>query len=273
MATYNGRGIVQETAKGQEDELKERIQELENELTQSQSLCNLWLKRYHNKCIENSNLRGEMKEVEELNDEQEQKMENLQNKLDAVIERLQQEGVCDRNCVLRAIYWICEKKLPSVKVDCYEQLGKILTHHVGEKIENETDFKCEYFMNILIKCEIAHEIYKDEESYTPNIIDGAWEKLMNMGEGLCLFGIKIQKAIGGGHCLICDLDTEKKNQSVMVHDRTIWKQLMNKGYFKNWLNDLEVEGLVLYAVNLQKLEEIIHKELRLGNRRKQTAVL
>ena len=294
MATNNSKHIhMQET----HAEDKERIQELENEITRLQSSHDVLSRKYSNKCIENGNLLGDMEKLEEISDEQTQTIKKLQNekkalckkikelkeKLDAAddelnyqLQKLRQKGKnCDRNCVLGIVHWICEEKLPSVKVTgCERQLDKILTHFAdnkGIKVEKE-DLKCEKFMEILRKCGIVHVIYEDDKSDMLKIIDEVWKQLMSMNEGLCFLGIK---SAGIGHCIICDLDARITDGLLFYDPQRDENAQMNKKEFTDYLNDPNVVGLNLHIVNLQKLEEIIkehHEVLHLPSTTKQMAL-
>ncbi len=258
---------VQET--GAED--KKRIQELENKIINLENSYDVLSRKYKTKCTENGELRREMKSSEDklqtqLRNEKKmlcKKIKDLTDKLDAANElkdaayKKLQRQVCDRNCVSVTIPWICEKKLKSEKFSgCESQLNKLLTHYAG-KIDKE-DLECEKFMQILTKCEIVDLIHEDDKNDRRTIIRETWEKLMSVNEGVCLLGIKNPSTKGGGHCIICDLDT-KTMGGVMLHDlQRDEEEKMSEKEFTQYLDDPDVKGLNLHVVNLEKLEEIIN---------------
>ncbi len=257
--------IVQETC-GQKDVNKERIQELENKIVNLENSYDLLSRKYSTKCTENGELRKEMISLEDKQTQLQNEKRSLFNKIKELKDELDaakaaneelQRQVCNRNCVSVTIRWICEKKLKSeIKFcGCEPQLNKLLTHYAG-KIDKE-DLKCEKFMQILTKCEIVDLIHEDDKNDRRTIIDETWEKLMSVNEGVCLLGIKNPSIEGGGHCIICDLDT-KTTRGVMFYDRQKDEEArLGKEEFTEYLDDSRVEGLNLHVVNLKKLEEII----------------
>jgi hypothetical protein len=138
-------------------------------------------------------------------------------------------------------------------------------HYANKKIKREY-LKCENILEIFMKCKVIDSpesdeyLWSDEMSNKSEIIEKAWNALMNMDKGVCLMGIKNPEALGGGHCVVCDLNTKTVDGTVMLHDPQIEEEAKwTKNNFIDYLDDPNIAGIGLFTVNLQKLEEIIDK--------------
>ncbi|CAB3984253.1 Hypothetical predicted protein [Paramuricea clavata] len=138
------------------------------------------------------------------------------------LQQLQREGhVCAKNCVLCTILWSCQQELGFYL--CGPQLILIMFLHKAEKIGREY-LKCEKIIEIFMKCEVidapvsAEYLWSDEMSKKSEMIEKAWNALMNMDKGVYLMGIKNSEALGGGHCVVCDLNIRIECGTVMFHD-------------------------------------------------------
>jgi hypothetical protein len=193
-----------------------------------------------------------------------QKSQNDQQKLkDEYLQQLQREGkVCAKNCVLCTILWSCQQELGFYL--CGPQLILIMFHYANKKIKREY-LKCENILEIFMKCKVIDSpesdeyLWSDEMSNKSEIIEKAWNALMNMDKGVCLMGIKSSNALGGGHCVVCDLNTRTECGTVTFHDpQKEEKAEWSKKEFIDYLDDPNIAGLRLFTVNLQELKQIIN---------------
>jgi hypothetical protein len=198
---------------------------------------------------------------EASNDEQRQLQ--IQKLKDEYRQQLQRKGhICAKNCVLCTILWSCQQKLGSYL--CGPQLILIMLFHAGhaaELIEREY-LKCEKNLEIFMKCKVidapvgCEYLWSDEMSKKFEMIEKAWNALMNMDKGVCLMGIKSSKALGGGHCVV--FDTRTVDGTVIFHDPQIEEEAKwSKKNFIDCLDDPDIAGIGLFPLNLQKLKEII----------------
>ena len=179
------------------------------------------------------------------------------------LQQLQRKGhVCAKNCVLCTILWSCQQELGFYL--CGPQLILIMFLHAAEKIKREY-LKCEKFIEIFMKCKVidaplgCEYLWSEEMSKKSEMIEKAWNALMNMDKGVCLMGIKSSKALGGGHCVVCDLNTRTECGTVMFHDpQKEEKAEWSKKEFIDYLDDPNIAGLRLFTVNLQELKQIIN---------------
>jgi hypothetical protein len=192
----------------------------------------------------------------------EQRQLQIQKLKDEYLQQLQRKGhVCAKNCVLCTILWSCQQELGFYL--CGPQLILIMFLHAAEKIKREY-LKCEKFIEIFMKCKVidapvgGEYLWSDEVNKKSEMIEKAWNELMNMDKGVCLIGIKNAKALGGGHCVVCDLNTRTECGTVMFHDPQKEEKVeWSKTEFIFYLDDPNIAGLRLFTVNLQKLKHII----------------
>ncbi|CAB3984251.1 Hypothetical predicted protein [Paramuricea clavata] len=197
---------------------------------------------------------------EASNDEQRQLQ--IQKLKDEYLQQLQRKGhICAKNCVLCSILWSCQQELGFYL--CGPQLILIMFLHAAEKNKREY-LKCEKFIEIFMKCKVidapvgCEYLWSEEMSKKSEMIEKAWNALMNMDKSVCLIGIKSSKALGGGHCVVCDLNTRTGCGTVTFHDpQKEEKAEWSKTEFIFYLDDPNIAGLRLFTVNLQKLKDII----------------
>jgi hypothetical protein len=192
------------------------------------------------------------------NDEQRQLQ--IQTLKDEYRQQLQRKGhICAKNCVLCTILWSCQQKLGFYL--CGPQLILTMLFHAAEQIEREY-LKCEKNLEIFMKCEVidapvgCEYLWSDEVSKKSEMIEKAWNALMNMDKGVCLMGIRSSEALGGGHCVV--FDTRTVDGTVIFHDPQREEEAKwSKTNFIDCLNDPDIGGIRLFPLNLQKLKEII----------------
>ena len=190
-----------------------------------------------------------------------QNQEKLANEY---LKRLHLQGkICEKNCVLCTILWTCQNMLGFNL--CGPQLLLIMSFH-AKKTVMEKDLACQHHINIFLQCEV---LLQDGDFWFPkkgskereNAIKKAWKKLMSIGKGVCLLGIK---KVVIGHCILCDLNTRPKPDTVMFHD----PQKEEEGEwalkdFVKYLDDSDAIGLLLFPVDLAKLKDIIENNIKI----------
>ena len=129
------------------------------------------------------------------------------------LQRLLEKGeLCDKNCVLCSLLWICHEKLNVYP--CGRHLEKILTIHAErEKPLTSDQLRCDELMHILKIGKIVNVILDRKyhtsvkRDDTPDEIAEAWQKLMTTDEKylVVMVGFKFSVANRAGHCVVCDL--------------------------------------------------------------------
>jgi hypothetical protein len=121
---------------------------------------------------------------------------------------------------------------------------------------------CEKLLAMLIKCGLVCEVKRFD--YPPNAenrnqeIDHAWEGIMRIENVRVLILARLtQDPNGVGHAVVCDLNTRTCNrQQVTINDAQIWREhSANVEYFREYVN--KDQGLIMYCVNMNKLEAIM----------------
>jgi hypothetical protein len=210
-------------------------------------------------------LAAEVMQLKAENSQLKEEIQNNKNEIEKLKEELEMTKMqlehkdCNKNCVLCAIGWICGKYL-GLRDLCGRQLEKIITAYASHQIENE-DLKCDRLMEMLEKCGIVTKA--KEFKYEP-ASDNAWKTLVEMDGGglrVVILGRIISEANSAGHVEVCELD-KRKDGKVTINDPQIEKSVeASQQDFRNHvIND---EGLILYAVQWDKLIEIIKQHWRI----------
>lgn len=200
------------------------------------------------------------------NDEHVEEKKYLFNRIQKLMHR-----VCDDDCVLCVIVWICQTKLGLSLNLCCRQLEKIIIWYVSPQIKLE-DLKCARFMDVLTKCEIVAKY--DEYKYSPKMIGRydemfkAWNTLMTIDDSLrvIIIGRVISEANGVGHAELCYSDTRTTRTAdgmhVTIYDaqEETWRSVGQQDFINHVKND---EGVIFYIVNLEKLKQIIDECLHI----------
>jgi hypothetical protein len=196
----------------------------------------------------------------------EEKLQLTLSQLKCAREYLQRKGeVCQYNCVLSSLLWICHQKL---KVHpCGRCLEKIIIIHAERNfgpIKKEY-LRCDGTLCVLQKCKILDRILnirydspdmKDDER--DKKIREAWHTLMKVDvENLVLMvGRLISET--NRHCVVCDLETRTKDDKLTYYDlqKDDWGEGNQEDFRRYVKTD---EGIKLYTVNFKNLEQLIEK--------------
>ena len=222
----------------------------------------------------NNNLTRELKSSREIVDEllkphnhnycQARYNELLQkhNLLCARYEKLNQR-ICDRDCVVRAVLWIC-KKLGLGDDLCHRPVEKILFAQAGNYQVEEDDLRCENLVAILQKCGIVTGRtdleFPREEVAKREMINSVWNALMGADGNLPVILLGRTFVTGEvGHVEVCDLDTRTFDgirARITIHDpqEDMPRHLEQQQFISYLLND---EGLSLCTVDHNNLKTIL----------------
>jgi hypothetical protein len=199
------------------------------------------------------------------------KLEESQRKIDALnselkdvyrryLQHLQEKGrLCDKDCVLCCLLWICHKKMDIYP--CGRYLEKIITYEAclqnGNKFREELG--CGNFMYLLMRCGIIDHAERIKTYKLPDDINKAWGELMDVdAENLVVIvGRSIPMQLG--HCVVCDLKTrDRKNGRLTFHD--LQQDMSGTGNITDFRQLLKDDrDIKLYTVNFGYLQEIIGK--------------
>jgi hypothetical protein len=185
------------------------------------------------------------------------------------LQDLQRKGhLCNKDCGLCCLLWICNKKLGLYP--CGPHLRTIITLEADRSdpiIENKY-LRCEAFMSILKRYKVVDIYPKPEDSERPEMDDihdrycnkdKAWEKLMGVDEKECavIIGSLILKPDEVGHCVVCDLETDAREKGrLTIYDPQSEKGwTVNQDAFEGRVKD--ADGVVVFTVNFEELKRII----------------
>ena len=231
-----------EVLKKENDELKNKILQLENKNDLMQS-----------------KIEEQAKEIRDL--------DHIKQKCGEEQKRLKAE-TCDENCVLCVMVWFCAKKesLPHI---CGRQLEKIIvvTALTREdiKIENRKDLvKCSNLIEVLQKCNlvILENVYNYPSKSVKNArkkeIDKAWNELMSIDgskEHVIMGRTKCKEL---GHVEICDL-AERADGRITIHDpQKTQRESFNLDREQFGKRVRDDTGLYLYSVKWKELQQMIY---------------
>lgn len=242
------------------DNLRKQLESREKEITDlKQHLLisseeNTWVQQ------ENNNLREQLESREETTNQLLIRIDELekQNKwlLMRIIELKKRQ--CASDCVVCAVTWICEKQYPEEGVKlCHPQLSRILTAHaVGSEAQiGKEDLKCEQFMEILEKSAIVKKVveHQNDNSTWQTMGDKAWKTLTTIDCDVFILG-RLATPPAVGHAVVC---CKKPHGIVTIHDpqSNNNERNLSQNMFRDYVS--KDFGIILYAVNLQKLKMII----------------
>ena len=184
----------------------------------------------------------------------------LKNAYKKYIQHLQQKGeLCDKDCVLCSLLWICHEKLGIYP--CGRHLEKIITSETQQQygITLREHLCCGNFMYMLMKCGIINDAEHIKTYKIPDDINKAWKELMDIDAKnlVVMVGRGFSKHLG--HCVVCDLETRNQKDGLLTyHD--LQQDESKTGNMKDFINLVKCDkDIKLYTVNFKKLQEIIDK--------------
>ena len=154
------------------------------------------------------------KDLETLQQEKEELKLKLKDAHKKYLQKLLEKGeLCDNDCVLCSLLWICHHKLQVYP--CGRHLEKILTIEAERKCgTNRVDLCCEKFMNILRKCGIVVDEFEWEflQNKIDKQIDEVWQKLLTVDAKklVVMVGMEFPEPGRLGHVIVCDLKSRDK---------------------------------------------------------------
>ena len=214
------------------------------------------------------------KDLETLQQEKEELRLKLKDAHKKYLQKLLEKGeLCDNDCVLCSLLWICHHKLQVYP--CGRHLEKILTIKAEQKNSgtNPVHLCCEKFMHILIKCRIVVNKFEwtflapgneIDDRYREEQIDKVWQKFLTVDAKklVVMVGRVFSEPGRPGHMIVCDL--KKRDKGLLEYNdlqNDVEGKEVDEEAFKNGVrND---EGISLFIVNTDKLQEIIdeHKDI------------
>ena len=175
--------------------------------------------------------------------------------------KLQQKGeVCEMNCVICVVTFICRQKLENVHL-CCRHLEKIIVHYAaGQTLKEYQDKKylgCAEALRLLRKCKI---VFKElSENYmsrmSPNeIIDEVWKILSTKNAKVMILARKSKGT--PGHTIVCDLEDKTEDNRLTFYDpQKDEKETRSKEDFRKYVKD--DRGIILCSIDLEHLKKII----------------
>ena len=213
------------------------------------------------------------KDLETLQQEKEEVKLKLKDAHKKYLQKLLEKGeLCDNDCVLCSLLWICHHKLQVYP--CGRHLEKILTIKAEQNFgTNPVDLCCEKFMNILIKCRIVVNKFdwtfyaygnEIDDEYRDKQIDKVWQEFLRVDTKnlVVMVGRVFSVPDRPGHMIVCDL--KKRDEGLLEYNdlqNDVEGEEVNEEAFKKGVrND---EGISLLIINTDKLQEIIdeHKDI------------
>ena len=261
---------VKETAEDRIEELTKQLNEAKftiEELEKKNK--NLRYQKYEAELSEAS-LKKDLKTLQQEKEELKLKLKDAHKKY---LQKLLEKGeLCDNDCVLCSLLWICHHKLQVYP--CGRHLEKILTIEAERNSRtNPVHLCCEKFMYILIKCGIVINKFEwtflaprneIDDRYREEQIDKVWQKFLTVDAKklVVMVGRVFSEPGRPGHMIVCDL--KKRDKGLLEYNdlqNDVEGKEVDEEAFKNGVrND---EGISLLIINTDKLQEIIdeHKDI------------